>query len=87
MLVRLSDLLRMSLEGNTVQETTLNREMQFVNGYLDIEKMRFGDRLQITATCKPIRWMGACPPFAAAPGGECDSPWRVASGPREGKSG
>ena len=47
MLVRLSDLLRMSLEGNTVQETTLNREMQFVNGYLDIEKMRFGDRLQI----------------------------------------
>jgi len=45
MLVRLSDLLRMSLENNTVQETTLNREIQFVNGYLEIEKMRFGDRL------------------------------------------
>jgi two-component system, LytTR family, sensor kinase len=47
MLVRLSDLLRMSLESKTVQETTLNREMQFVNGYLEIEKMRFGDRLQV----------------------------------------
>src|SRR5215471_4854526 len=37
-LVRLSDLLRLSLENNSVQETTLNREMQFVNGYLEIEK-------------------------------------------------
>ncbi len=48
MLVRLSDLLRMSLDNNTVQETTLNREMQFVNGYLEIEKMRFGERLRVT---------------------------------------
>lgn len=53
MLVRLSDLLRMSLENNTVQETTLNREMQFVNGYLEIEKMRFGDRLQIRCDVNP----------------------------------
>jgi LytS/YehU family sensor histidine kinase len=53
MLVRLSDLLRMSLENNTVQETTLNREMQFVNGYLEIEKMRFGDRLQVRCDVEP----------------------------------
>src|SRR6516165_455298 len=53
MLVRLSDLLRMSLDNNTVQETTLNREMQFVNGYLEIEKMRFGDRLQVRCDVKP----------------------------------
>jgi two-component system LytT family sensor kinase len=53
MLVRLSDLLRMSLESNTVQETTLNREMQFVNGYLEIEKMRFGDRLQVRCEVHP----------------------------------
>lgn len=53
MLVRLSDLLRMSLENNTVQETTLNREMQFVSGYLEIEKMRFGDRLQIHCDVHP----------------------------------
>jgi len=53
MLVRLSDLLRMSLENNTVQETTLNREMQFVNGYLEIEKMRFGERLQVQCDVHP----------------------------------
>ena len=53
MLVRLSDLLRMSLENNTVQETTLNREMQFVNGYLEIEKMRFGERLQVHCDVEP----------------------------------
>lgn len=53
MLVRLSDLLRMSLEDNTVQETTLNREVQFVNGYLEIEKMRFGDRLQVRCDVHP----------------------------------
>jgi hypothetical protein len=53
MLVRLSDLLRMSLESNTIQETTLNREMQFVNGYLDIEKMRYGDRLKMEYDVDP----------------------------------
>ena len=47
MLVRLSELLRLSLDNNSVQETTLNREMQFVEVYLEIEKMRFGDRLQV----------------------------------------
>lgn len=53
MLVRLSDLLRMSLENKTVQETTLNREMQFVNGYLEIEKMRFGERLTVRCEVSP----------------------------------
>jgi two-component system, LytTR family, sensor kinase len=53
MLVRLSDLLRMSLENNTVQETTLNREMQFVMGYLEIEQMRFGDRLRVRCDVHP----------------------------------
>lgn len=47
MIARLSDLLRMSLEGSTWQETTLNRELQFVNGYLEIEKMRYGERLKV----------------------------------------
>ena len=53
MLVRLSDLLRMSLENNTVQETTLNREMQFVTGYLEIEQMRFEDRLKVRCDVHP----------------------------------
>jgi signal transduction histidine kinase len=47
MMARLSDLLRMSMDGSGWQETTLNREIQFVHGYLEIEKMRLGDRLKV----------------------------------------
>jgi len=53
MLVRLGDLLRLSLENNAVQETTLHREMQFVEGYLEIEKVRFGNRLCVKCDVSP----------------------------------
>jgi signal transduction histidine kinase len=43
----LSDLLRLSLESTGVQVTTLKRELEFLNTYLAIEKIRFGDRLKI----------------------------------------
>jgi len=47
MMTRLSELLRMSLDDAVEQITTLNRELEFVNGYLEIEKMRFGERLTV----------------------------------------
>jgi LytS/YehU family sensor histidine kinase len=47
MMSRLSDLLRMSLESSGIQITSLNRELEFVAGYLEIEKVRFGERLSI----------------------------------------
>ncbi len=47
MMTRLSELLRMSLDDATGQMTTLSRELEFVSGYLEIEKMRFGDRLEV----------------------------------------
>jgi len=53
MMARLSELLRMSLEGSADQMTTLNRELEFVNGYLEIEKMRFGERLAIDLNISP----------------------------------
>ena len=46
MMTRLSELLRVNLE-ETEQITTLKRELEFVNGYLEIEKMRFGERLTV----------------------------------------
>jgi signal transduction histidine kinase len=45
MMTQLSDLLRMSLENKSIQETTLSQELEFVNRYLEIEKIRFEDRL------------------------------------------
>ena len=53
MISRLSELLRMSFEDGAEQITTLNRELEFVNGYLDIEKMRFGERLTVNLEISP----------------------------------
>lgn len=53
MMTRLSDLLRMSLENKGVQLTTLNRELEFVTGYLEIEKIRFEDRLNVVLDIAP----------------------------------
>jgi two-component system LytT family sensor kinase len=47
MMSRLSDLLRMSLDNDGAQLTSLSHELEFVAGYLEIEKIRFGDRLNI----------------------------------------
>ena len=47
MMARLSELLRMSLDDGTEQMTTLNKELNFVNGYLEIERVRFGERLSV----------------------------------------
>lgn len=47
MLVQLSDLLRMTVEEGGSQVVTLSEEIAFVRKYLDIEKVRFGDRLTI----------------------------------------
>lgn len=48
MMTRLGDLLRMSLESAGTQITSLAREMEFVNCYLEIEKVRFAERLRVT---------------------------------------
>lgn len=59
MIVRLSDCLRMTLERGTTNEVTLAQELEFLNAYLAIEKVRFGDRLtvsmQIDETTLPVR--------------------------------
>jgi two-component system, LytTR family, sensor kinase len=53
MMMRLSDLLRMNLESVGSQITTLNRELEFVGGYLEIEKLRFEERLHVVVDVQP----------------------------------
>ncbi len=45
--VRLSELLRLSLDQSKPQEVPLAQEMAFLDRYLDIEQTRFGERLKI----------------------------------------
>src|SRR5437762_4500959 len=53
MLIRLGDLLRASLRGNSTSEVTLDSELKLTRAYLDIEKLRFGDRLSISVNAAP----------------------------------
>jgi sensor histidine kinase YesM len=47
MLVRLSDLLRLALKNNAAHEVPLKQELDFLRSYLEIEQMRFHDRLRV----------------------------------------
>ncbi|MBS1796156.1 MAG: histidine kinase [Acidobacteria bacterium] len=49
----LSDLLRMSFEKLEVQEIPLKQELEFLKKYLEIEQMRFQDRLKVEMTIAP----------------------------------
>jgi hypothetical protein len=48
MVTRLGDLLRHSLESSRAQLVTLRLELEAVRRYLDIEQVRFGDRLVVS---------------------------------------
>jgi len=62
MIARLSALLRLTLEGIGVQEVPLAKEIDFLSGYLEIEKARFGDRLTVDMQIAP-EVMGARIPY------------------------
>jgi len=48
MIIKLSELLRYSLRKNDEQFSTLEQEINHIRLYTDIEKVRFGDRLNVT---------------------------------------
>lgn len=47
MMSRLADFLRLTLESDGVQEVALGRELEFVQRYLEIERIRFEERLTV----------------------------------------
>ncbi len=53
MITRLGDFLRLTLENAGTQEVTLEQEMQFLNVYLEIERVRFQDRLTTIVEVDP----------------------------------
>jgi signal transduction histidine kinase len=53
MLARLSDLLRVAIVGDDSQEVPLRKEIEFIERYLEIMRIRFGDRLDVTLAIAP----------------------------------
>ncbi|HEV3409629.1 MAG TPA: histidine kinase, partial [Chthoniobacterales bacterium] len=53
MIALLGDFLRVTLESRDQQQVTLQEEAEFVRGYLEIEQVRFGDRLQVEFNIDP----------------------------------
>jgi signal transduction histidine kinase len=54
MLVRLSDLLRLTLDRVGTQQVSLKDEIDFLRKYLEIEETRFGDRLQVNIDVESV---------------------------------
>ena len=53
MIAGLSELLRLTLESSGAQEVSLKQELDFLERYLDIEQIRFGDRLRVQMDIEP----------------------------------
>ena len=53
MISRLSDFLRRTLSGDAEAEITVAEEVSFVRQYLEIEQVRFGDRLTVDVDIDP----------------------------------
>jgi two-component system, LytTR family, sensor kinase len=66
MLLRLATLLRRSLDEEA-HEVALHQELAFVNDYLDIQRERFGDRLQVQLAIDPTVLDAGVPVFLLQP--------------------
>ncbi len=67
MIEHLGDLLRLSLESKDRQEVPLAEEMAFLEHYLAIQKIRFGDHLQIETQIAPEVKYASVPCFFVQP--------------------
>lgn len=67
MLTNLGDLLRQTLDEWENQEVTLRKEIDFLRLYLDIERVRFQDRLSVDMTIEPETLGAFVPCFLLQP--------------------
>lgn len=67
MIERLSDFLRSSLGGDGAAFVTLDEELAMLQAYLEIEAVRFGDRLRVRYDCPPGLRRALVPSFLLQP--------------------
>ncbi len=66
-LTRLSDLLRLAMDHNDARDVSLRDEIEFLSGYLEIQKIRFGDRFRFVVTIDPAALDLRIPPLLLQP--------------------
>src|SRR6185295_15225256 len=67
MIARLGDFLRLTLEHSDEQFVTLKQETDFVRCYLEIEQVRFGDRLTVVFELEPQTFSAQLPHLILQP--------------------
>lgn len=67
MIHQLSDFLRGTLKKDDQQQVTFNEELEHLNLYLEIEKVRFGHRLQTEISCDDKCRKAMLPPLLLQP--------------------
>ena len=67
MIIRLSDLLRYTLESTTDHEVPLQQELQMLTRYLEIEQTRFGARLKVEMEIAPETLLTLVPNLVLQP--------------------
>ena len=67
LIARLSSLLRMSLDHTRVHEVTLRQEMDFLELYVEIQRARFSDRLQVEIAIEPAAMEARIPNLILQP--------------------
>lgn len=67
MLVALSGLLRMALDTSGEQEWPLTRELEFIDRYLAIERVRLAERLKVEVDVQPETRAASVPVFLLQP--------------------
>jgi len=67
MITKLGDFLRLTIEGPGDQIISLRQELEFARSYLEIERVRFHDRLKILITAEPETYAAQVPNFVLQP--------------------
>jgi two-component system LytT family sensor kinase len=67
MISRLGDFLRLTLESADEAEVSVAEELEFVERYLEIEQVRFGERLRVTIEASPEAMGGLVPALVLQP--------------------
>jgi two-component system LytT family sensor kinase len=67
MLARLGDFLRLTLDNAGAQEVTLQEELEFLRSYLEIERVRFSDRLTVQIEAEPETYEALVPNLILQP--------------------